>query len=99
MARQLRILFEGANYHIINRGQSKREIFLEDKDYKIFIDILRECCERYKVKIGAYCLMNNHYHLLVHTPDANLSQFMRQVNGLYTQRFNKKQRDWLACSL
>jgi len=90
MARALRILFEGGNYHVINRGQSKRDIFLDAKDYKNFLDIMREACRTYQVKITAYCLMKNHYHLLVHTPKANLPSFMRQINSVYTQIFNKK---------
>lgn len=90
MARPIRILFKGAYYHVINRGHRKAEIYLEDADYQKFIQVLKEACQTYKVNITAYCLMSNHYHLLVHTPQANLSDFMRQVNGVYTQIFNKK---------
>ncbi|MFH2138980.1 MAG: transposase [Candidatus Omnitrophota bacterium] len=90
MARPIRILFKGAYYHVINRGHRKAEIYLEEADYQKFIKIIKEACEIYKVKIVAYCLMTNHYHILVHTPEANLPDFMKQVNGVYTQIFNKK---------
>ncbi|MCA9400600.1 MAG: transposase [Candidatus Omnitrophica bacterium] len=90
MARAARILFEGAYYHVMNRGQSKRDIYLDERDYKKFLAIIREGCRMCHVEIVAYCLMRNHYHLLVHTPEANLPQFMRQVNGVYTQYFNQK---------
>lgn len=90
MARPIRILFEGAYYHVINRGQGKRNIFSDEKDRKKFLSILRETCETYHVQITAYCLMSNHYHLIVHTPNANLPTFMRQVNSVYTQNFNRK---------
>lgn len=90
MARSLRILFEGAYYHVINRGQGKREVFCDRMDYQNFLDILSEACQVYGAKIVAYCLMGNHYHLLVKTPKGNLSDFMRHVNGVYTQRFNKR---------
>ncbi|MBU1086259.1 MAG: transposase [Candidatus Omnitrophica bacterium] len=90
MARPIRILFKGAYYHVMNRGHRKTEIYREDADYEKFIKIIKEACEIYKVKIIAYCLMTNHYHLLIHTPEANLPDFMKQVNGAYTQIFNKK---------
>ncbi|MCK4518608.1 MAG: transposase [Candidatus Omnitrophica bacterium] len=90
MARPLRILFEGAYYHVINRGQDKRDIFLDKNDYKAFLRTLKETCQLYEVSIASYCLMTNHYHLLVHTPNANLSDFMRQINGVYTQVFNRR---------
>ncbi|MBU1043628.1 MAG: transposase [Candidatus Omnitrophica bacterium] len=90
MARALRILFAGAHYHVINRGQGRRAIFLDEKDNKTFLNILSKACETYKVNIVAYCLMKNHYHLIVHTPEANLSAFMRQLNGVYTQVFNQR---------
>ena len=89
MARPLRILFKGAYYHVLNRGQGKRDIFLDKKDYNSFLKILEDTCQLYEVSIVAYCLMSNHYHLIVHTPKANLSDFMRQVNGVYTQIFNR----------
>lgn len=90
MARPIRILFKGAYYHVINRGHRKAEIYLEDADYQKFILVLKEACQIYKASITAYCLMTNHYHLIVHTPQANLPEVMKQINGVYTQIFNKK---------
>lgn len=90
MARALRINFEGAYYHVMNRGRGKERIFRDKKDFETFLGIIREACRSCRVEITAYCLMNNHYHLLVHTPNANLSQFMRQINGVYTQKYNRR---------
>jgi putative transposase len=90
MARPARIIFEGAYYHVINRGQAKRKVYLDKKDYKAFLNVLSDACQIYGVDIIAYCLMGNHYHLLVKTPNANLSDFMRQLNGVYTQIFNRR---------
>ncbi len=90
MARSVRILFEGAYYHVINRGQGKRDIYRDKKDYHTFLNVLSYACKIYNVEVIAYCLMSNHYHLLINTPDANLSDFMRQLNGVYTQTFNQR---------
>ena len=90
MARPARILFEGAYYHVMHRGQGKRRVYLDTKDYKAFLNVLSHACGVYGVNVVAYCLMENHYHLLVHTPRANLPDFMRQVNGVYTQIFNQR---------
>jgi len=90
MARPLRLEFEGALYHITTRGNEKRDIFLDDKDRLIFLEILAEVNKKFNWLCHAYCLMNNHYHLLIETPEANLSKGMRELNGVYTQRFNKK---------
>jgi len=73
----------------MNRGRRGEEIFTGKKDYTAFIELLKELVEDYRVKIAVYCLLSNHYHLLVQTPEANLSRAMRHVNGVYTQRFNK----------
>ena len=89
MSRPLRIEYPGAWYHVMNRGRRSEQIYLYKNDYQIFIDLLKEACELWKVNISAYSLMSNHYHLLINTPDGNLSRFMRHVNGIYTQRFNK----------
>ena len=88
MARPLRIEFPGALYHVTSRGNAREPIFLEDHDRRSFLHILGEVVERYRWLTHAYCLMTNHYHLLVETPEGNLSRGMRQINGLYTQRFN-----------
>jgi len=91
MARPLRIEFAGALYHVTARGNEGRSIFLGngDDDQAIFLDILARTCERFNWICHAFCLMTNHYHLLVETPDANLSKGMRQLNGVYTQHINR----------
>ena len=90
MARPLRIEFEGAVYHITARGNGRQEIFLDDKDRAGFLAVLRDVVDRFGWVCHAYCLMSNHYHLLIETPDANLSKGMRQLNGVYTQAFNRR---------
>ena len=90
MTRPLRIEFEGAFYHIISRGNEKSNIYRDIKDRKNFLDILRVLVKRFQWKVHTYCLMDNHYHLLVETPLPNLSEGMRQLNGIYTQRFNRR---------
>jgi len=89
MSRPLRIEYPGAWYHVMNRGRRSEVTFPEYKDYYRFIDLLKESCELWNIHISAYCLMPNHYHLLIHTPDGNLSRCMRHINGVYTQRYNK----------
>ena len=89
MARPLRIEFPGALYHVTSRGDKKRNIFRDDSDREKFLFILGSVVERYNWVLHAYCLMNNHYHLLVETPNGNLSLGMRQLNGVYTQAFNR----------
>jgi REP element-mobilizing transposase RayT len=91
MARPLRLEFPGALYHVTSRGDRREDIFDDDDDRLLFYDVLKEVYERYNWRIHAYCLMSNHYHLLVETPDANLSKGMRHLNGVYTQRFNSNQ--------
>jgi len=88
MSRPLRISYPGAWYHIMNRGRRKERIFLTQADYEAFVIVLKETAKMWNLKISAYCLMPNHYHLLVHTPDGNISRCMRHINGVYTQRFN-----------
>jgi REP element-mobilizing transposase RayT len=89
MARPLRLQYPGAWYHIMNRGKNGETIFQEEADYLAFIDLLKESASMWNIKIAAYCLMSNHYHLLIQTPDENLSRSMRHINGLYTQYFNR----------
>ena len=89
MSRPLRIQYPDAWYHVMNRGRRGEGIFTGKNDYNAFIDLLKELAEDYNVKIAAYCLMSNHYHLLVQTPDANISRSMRHLDGVYTQRFNR----------
>ena len=90
MARPLRIEYEGAVYHITSRGNARQGIFLDDEDRTTFLKILGDVVERYNWICYAYCLMANHYHLLIETPDANLSRGMQQLNGVYTQAFNRR---------
>ncbi len=90
MARPLRIEFAGALYHVTSRGDGREDIYLDDEDRRIYLEVLRDVCERFNWVVHAYCLMTNHYHLLIETPDSNLSMGMRQLNGVYTQRFNRK---------
>ncbi|MCG7534148.1 transposase [Pseudoalteromonas sp. OOF1S-7] len=90
MSRPLRLEFAGALYHVTSRGNERKELFRHKDDFAAFIDLLREVCTRFHWVIHSYCLMINHYHLLVETPDGNLSKGMRQLNGVYTQRFNRK---------
>ena len=94
MTRPLRIQYPGAWYHVMNRGASHRNIFLSDKQRIEFLSLLEEITLTYDVEIHAYCLMGNHYHLLLHTPRGNLSEAMRHLNSKYTRFFNKhKKRD------
>ena len=89
MARPLRIEFPGALYHVTSRGDRRERIFDDDKDRDAFLQIFASVVERCHWLCHAYCLMDNHYHLLVETPEANLSRGMRQLNGVYTQRYNR----------
>jgi REP element-mobilizing transposase RayT len=90
MARPLRIEYPGAYYHVMNRGNRREDIFLTDKDRQVFLDGLADSCEIYSIKLITYVLMSNHFHLLVQTPQANLSEFMRHFLVIYTVRFNRR---------
>ncbi len=87
MARPLRIQFPDAWYHVMNRGRRGDLIFKDKGDYYAFIDLLKDCVEMWNIRVVAYCLMGN--HILLQTPDANLSRCMRHINGVYTQYFNR----------
>ena len=89
MARALRIEYDGALYHITSRGNKKENIFLTDADRVLFLKILGEVCNRCRWICYSYCLMSNHYHLLIETPEGNISKGMRLLNGVYTQQFNR----------
>lgn len=91
MARPLRIEYEGAVYHVTSRGNARQKIYLDDEDRHAFLEILGGAVDRFGWVCHSYCLMSNHYHLLVETPNANLSRGMRHVNGVYTQGFNRRQ--------
>ena len=92
MSRPLRIQYQDAWYHVMNRGRRGEDIFIDEKDYQLFLKLLQEASKQWGVNITAFCLMSNHYHLLVQTPLANLSRFMRHIDGVYTQRFNRKHK-------
>jgi REP element-mobilizing transposase RayT len=92
MARPLRIEFPGALYHITARGNAGQDIFLDARDSQRFLDLLGEVATRCRWRCYAYCLMTNHYHLVVETPAANLAHGMRLINGRYTQAFNFRHR-------
>ncbi|MCR4314555.1 MAG: transposase [Candidatus Uhrbacteria bacterium] len=88
MARPLRVQYPGALYHVISRGNAQQKIFLDDNDRRGFLKWLKDAVKTHNLIIHAYCLMSNHYHLLVETPDGNLSTAMRDLNGNYSQWFN-----------
>ncbi|MBV1719956.1 MAG: transposase, partial [Desulfomicrobium sp.] len=90
MARPLRIEFPGAVYHVTSRGNAQAAIFVDGVDRNTFLAVLRQTLRRFNVLCHAYCLMTNHFHLLLETPDANLSKAMRQLNSVYTQAFNRR---------
>jgi putative transposase len=92
MARPLRIEYPGAFYHVTSRGNEQKDIFRSRKDREKFLGYLESTKERYGAVIHAFCLMNNHYHLLLETPAGNLSQIMRHINGAYTTYFNVKRK-------
>lgn len=89
MSRPLRIEYAGAWYHVMNRGRRGENVFSGKQDFEIFITLLKEAAELWDVLVSAYCLMSNHYHILLQTPQGNLTRFMRHLNGVYTQRYNR----------
>jgi len=94
MARPLRIEYPDAVYHVSNSGTDDQHAFPSDKLFNAFLNCLAETCARLNVVVHAYCLLKNEYHLVIRTPEANLSRFMRQVDGLYTQQYQRlKQTD------
>lgn len=91
MSRALRIEYPNAFYHVMSRGNNRQIIYLDD-DYGMFLETVKECSKFFGIKIIAYALMPNHYHLLINTPKPNLSRSMRHLNGVYTQRFNRRHK-------
>lgn len=89
MARPLRIELAGGLYHVTSRGNQRQSIFLTDDDRQMWLDIFGSVCKRFNWVCHAWCQMTNHYHIVVETIEGNLSQGMRQLNGVYTQRFNR----------
>ncbi len=92
MARPLRLEFPGALYHLTARGNARQPIYRDDTDRHGFLERLGAVCDRFNWRTHAYCLMSNHYHLVIETPEANLARGMRQLNGVYTQAFNRRHR-------
>jgi len=90
MARPLRLEIAGGLYHVTSRGDRREDIFLDDTDRELWLTTLAQCCERFNWAIHAWCQMLNHYHLIIETPDVNLSAGMRQLNGVYTQAVNRR---------
>ena len=91
MARPLRVEYPGAFYHVINRGNHRERLFKSARDYEKFVQYLEKAAVRYALIVHTYCLMGNHYHLLVETPEPNLSMTMQWLNVSYATYFNRKQ--------
>jgi REP element-mobilizing transposase RayT len=89
MARPLRLELAGGLYHVTSRGDGREDIYLSDADRETWLIVLGQVCTRFNWVCHAWCQMSNHYHLVIETPEANLAQGMRQLNGVYTQRFNR----------
>src|SRR3954463_13545820 len=92
MARRLRVQYPGAIYHILSRGDRREPIFHQDEDRRRFIATLARACEKTGWQVHAYCLMPNHFHLVVETPQANLVAGMKWFLGVYTSRFNRRHK-------
>jgi putative transposase len=94
MARKLRIQYPGAIYHVMNRGDRREPIFSDDQDRERFLGTLTETCQKTGWQIHAYCLMQNHFHLVVETPQANLVAGMKWFLGTYTSRYNRRHKEF-----
>ncbi|MCP3872704.1 MAG: hypothetical protein GY699_06045, partial [Desulfobacteraceae bacterium] len=94
MARQWRIEFKGAYYHVMSRGIDGRDIAASIEDKQLFISVIEEMADRFETKIHAWVLMSNHYHLLIETPKPNLSKSMQWFGATFTRRYNVKHRRW-----
>ena len=90
MSRPLRLELSGGLYHVTSRGDRREDIYVDDADRLAWLEVLAQCCERFNWAIHAWCQMSNHYHIVVETPEANLSAGMRQLNGVYTQKVNRR---------
>ena len=90
MARPLRIEYAGALYHVTSRGDRRENIYLDDVDREAWLEVFAQVCDRFNWRCHAWCLMDNHYHLVVETIEGNLSRGMRQLNGVYTQKSNRR---------
>lgn len=92
MPRKLRLQYPGALYHVMNRGDQRENIFRGDADCELFLRTLGEACGKTEWQVHAYCLMRNHFHLVIETPQANLVSGMKWLLGVYTKRFNIKHK-------
>ena len=92
VARKLRVQYPGAIYHVMNRGDRREPIFKDDEDRRRFLETLGQACQKTGWQVHAYCLMPNHFHLVVETPNANLVAGMKWFLGTYTSRFNRRHR-------
>ena len=92
MARKLRLEYPGAIYHVMNRGDRREPIFQDDRDRTRFLETLGEACAKADWQVHAYCLMTNHFHLVLETPQGNLVAGMKWFLGTYTSRFNRRHK-------
>ena len=90
MSRPIRLQFPGALYHVTSRGDRKSLVFHDQNDRLMWLSILADVCALYNFVIHGYCQMSNHYHIVVETLDGNLAQGMQQLNGIYSQYFNRR---------
>ena len=97
MPRKLRIQYSGALYHVMNRGDRREKIFADDKDRERFVETLGEACAKTGWQVHAYCLMSNHFHLVLETPQPNLVAGMKWFLGTYTSRFNRRHKEFGIC--
>jgi putative transposase len=94
MARKLRVQYPGAIYHVMNRGDRSEPIFADDEDRRLFLDTLGEACVKPDWQVHACCLMSNHFHPVTETPRGNLVEGMQWFLGVYTNRFNHRQKEF-----
>jgi len=92
MARPLRLELSGGLYHVTSRGDRREDIYVDDEDREEWLSLLGRVCFRFNWRCHAYCLMDNHYHIVIETAEANLSKGMRQLNGVYTQYYNRRHK-------
>ena len=98
MPSPLRIKYENAFYHVMNRGRNRQTIFHDNRYYDTFLDTLDEAHRRFQGIVHAYCLMESHYHLLIETPRPNLSRIVRNINGVYTRGTTGSNKSMVPCS-
>lgn len=92
MARPIRIEYAGALYHVTSRGDRREDIYVDDEDRLIWLNVFSQVCSRFNWHCHAWCLMDNHYHIVIETIEGNLSQGMRQLNGVFTQKTNRRHK-------